>query len=79
MKHDELGCTICLRNFPGKKYWQQSKIKIEVFGSSIEASICPECQKAIVGDPANYSIPGKFMNEHWKALRESFQKARFKC
>ena len=45
----ELGCTICLKKFPGKKFWQLSKIKVEVFGSSIEASVCPECNKKIKG------------------------------
>lgn len=65
---NDLGCTICLRKFPGKKYWQLAKIKFEVFGSGIEAQVCPECQKRI-SDAHGFGCAWKVLEGHWKKAR----------
>lgn len=69
---DVLGCNICLGKFPGKKYWQQAKVKIELLGGSIEAQICPECQKKMMA--GGFHVPHVLLEKTWKHFRAELQK-----
>lgn len=77
MLNDELGCNICLRKFPGRKHWQQAKIKMEIFGSGIEASVCPDCQKKIFGK--DYGWPYRLLEKNWAQLRKRLRKRAGQC
>jgi len=54
-----------MRKFPGKKYWQMAKLKVECMGYSIYGQICPECQKSVT----SY----KFFERHWNEMRDEMQ------
>lgn len=47
-----LPCTFCKAK-PKKKHWQQSKVKFEVFGSSVEYRVCPTCHEKIGFTPCS--------------------------
>lgn len=47
--YDPIACTCCKKS-PKKKFWAMSKIKYEVFGSTGEFRLCPECQKYLPKD-----------------------------
>lgn len=57
MSEDVLGCLVCLKKYPGKKYWQQSKLLIEFLTSAHWGHVCPDCQKLVGSD---YKIVNRF-------------------
>lgn len=62
---EKLGCTFCKAE-PSGKYWYNSKVKLEVFGSSMEFRVCPDCRKKI----------GQIPCSAWIVLNTAFTKAR---
>ncbi|MFA7333667.1 MAG: hypothetical protein WC130_05155 [Kiritimatiellia bacterium] len=69
---DTLGCSICLKKFPGKKFWQLSKVKMELLGGSVEAQICPECQKKM--HAGGFHVTHVLLEKTWKNFRAELQK-----
>lgn len=65
MREKMLPCTFCKAE-PKHRYWLQSRIKYEVFGSTGEYRVCPDCHKKIGIAPCSaYAL----MNEAFTRVR----------
>lgn len=64
---DELGCILCLKKYPGRKFWQLATLKIVCMGFGIEGQICPDCQKKIPHHGVTQTEAA------WKALRDQLR------